>query len=1043
MKKPAGEIYLVPYSHLDTQWRWEYPTTITVYLKRTLDETFALFETYPEFCFNFTGSLRYAMIQEYYPERFERLKEYIRQGRWHIAGTCLDETDVLIPAVESMVRNILYGDRWAQKELGQSSRDYMIPDCFGFPANMPTVMAHCGINGFSSQKLTWNSAVGIPFEIGMWQGPDGEEVACALNPCKYDSHLKLPIHFNPVRLKRLQRLGETTGVWKSFQYYGVGDIGGSPTEGSVKRAIRSIRRKSKHLVVRQGAADRFFDELTDDEKAGLERYQGDLLLTNHSAGTLTSAAIMKRWNRRNEQLAFAAESAAVCAGWAAGAAYPSARIKSAWSRVVGSQMHDILPGTSTPTAYEFSQNDEVVALNTWTSVLNDAAASVAPLLKGDGELVLFNPYEESRSDLVDIELPLETDRVSLMGPDGRSYACQVGNGQFGNKVVTCSPELPPLSWSRFRIGEKPLPLEGGACIATLDDSFLMENIHYRIVVTKEGCIPSIYHKGLKRELLEKPLAYELQKERPVEFPAWNMDWKDRRKPPFCRIESGGVTTVLENGPVRCTLRISRTYQSSELVKEISLGAAAETVEFTERINWRETGCSLKLALTHTVSRPQVTTNWETARIQRGLNNEKLFEMPSRLWVDVSGGDSWGVSLLEDSKYGYDRPAEDTLRLTLLYTPAIWYIPVTGCLDQKSQDWGRHTIRYAFYAHKGDWRGTDSLARRFNQPVRHFRIPPEVESGPLDCLSLLSISTPQIGIMAVKAAEDGDGIVVRLYERYGYDLSGSLEFPSRLLEAREVNGLEKTVGDAVIENNKLHVTLSANGMRSYMVTLSGRKPKPVIDQTQLSLPLNEKLIGSNGEKRGGIFPAELVPRTIEAGPVHYRLAAGEEKDALSCCGQSIAVADNHSSLYILAGAVEDCTASIAWLDQAGRELGRSNLDVPAMTGFLGQWDRRIWKKRPRHHLGYRRDYAWINRCIGIEPGCVERRRLEWYSTHIHADGIDQAYQYRYMFTSVLDIPAQVVGMRLPKEPRIKIFAMTTLDRAVSVKNTYMLKDGFDF
>ncbi len=1043
MKKPAGEVYLVPYSHLDTQWRWEFPTTITKYLKRTLEENFDLFERYPEYCFNFTGSLRYSMIKEYYPEQFERLKKYIREGRWHVAGTCLDETDVLIPSVESMVRNILYGDRWAKKELGKSSLDYMIPDCFGFPANMPTVMAHCGINGFSSQKLTWNSAVGIPFEIGMWRGPDGQEVACALNPCKYDSHLKLPIHFNPIRLKRLNRLGEATGVWKSFQYYGVGDIGGSPTEGSVKRAIRSIHHKSKNRVVRQGAADRFFDELTSEEKAGLERYQGDLLLTNHSAGTLTSAAIMKRWNRRNEQLAFAAESAAVCASWAAGMAYPTDKIRSAWSRVIGSQMHDILPGTSTPAAYEFSQNDEVVALNTWTSVLSDAAESVAPLLKGNGELVLFNPHAEGRSDLVDIEFPTAADEVSLTDPQGRSYGCQVRNGESGNKIITCSPELPPLGWARFSIQDKPQPFEKGAYITSSHDAFLMENTHYQVKVTKNGCILSIYHKGLKRELLKKPLAYELQKERPRQFPAWNMDWKDRRKQPFCRIESGDSTMVLENGPVRCTLQISYTYQSSKLVKKISLGADSEIVEFTEHIYWRETGCSLKLALTNTVSQPEVTNNWETARIRRGVNNEKLFEMPSRLWVDVSKDDSWGISILEDSKYGYDRPREDTLRLTLLYTPAIWYIPLTGCLDQKSQDWGQHTIRYAFYAHEGDWRGTDSLARRFNQPIRHFRISKNVKSGPLDYLSLLRVSTPQIGIMAVKEAEDGDGIIVRLYERYGSRLSGYLEFPSQVLEAQEVNGLEEIVGDVVVENNKLHVTLPANGMRSYQVTLSDQKPKSVIKQTQLPLPMNEKLISANGEKGRGIFPAELVPDKIKVGPGHYRLAGGEEKDTLSCCGQSINVPRDHSILYLLAGAAENCVASITWLDETGRELDRSELDIPAMTGFVGQWDQRLWEKEPRHHLNYRRDYVWKNRCIGVVPGYIKRQRLEWYSTHIHSDGVDQAYQYGYMFTFVLDIPKQAVEIRLPEKPDVKIFAMTTMDQAVKVKSTYVLKDEFDF
>ena len=108
-------------------------------------------------------------MKDYFPDLFEKVKKYVKEGRWHVVGTCLDETDTLAPSVESMIRNVLYGDRWAKEEFGVSSNDIMIPDCFGFPANMPSIMAHCGINGFSSQKLTWNSAVGVPFDIGFWK----------------------------------------------------------------------------------------------------------------------------------------------------------------------------------------------------------------------------------------------------------------------------------------------------------------------------------------------------------------------------------------------------------------------------------------------------------------------------------------------------------------------------------------------------------------------------------------------------------------------------------------------------------------------------------------------------------------------------------------------------------------------------------------------------------------------------------------------------------------------------------------------------------
>ena len=145
----------------------------------------------------------------------------------------------------------------------------MIPDCFGFPANMPSVLANCGLIGFSSQKLTWNSAVGIPFDLGLWKGPDGNSIVSALNPGSYVAPLIPPVHRSPRRLKRMESLGKKTGIWKSFQYYGVGDIGGAPREISVKNLIQSydhMKKSDDGLVIRQGSPHQFFSEITKEEK---------------------------------------------------------------------------------------------------------------------------------------------------------------------------------------------------------------------------------------------------------------------------------------------------------------------------------------------------------------------------------------------------------------------------------------------------------------------------------------------------------------------------------------------------------------------------------------------------------------------------------------------------------------------------------------------------------------------------------------------------------------------------------------------------------
>src|SRR6266446_9332265 len=205
-------LYVVGYAHLDTEWRWEYPQVIQEYLTKTMRNNFALFEKYPHYIFNFTGANRYRLMKEYYPADFERLRHYVALGRWFPAGSSMEEGDVNSPNAESIIRQILYGNNWYRKEFGTASDEYMLPDCFGFPASLPSILAHAGIKGFSTQKLSsaWQPAPhvggpdspektpeGIPFNVGVWEGPDGRTVIAALNPLSYGSNVDYDLTKTP------------------------------------------------------------------------------------------------------------------------------------------------------------------------------------------------------------------------------------------------------------------------------------------------------------------------------------------------------------------------------------------------------------------------------------------------------------------------------------------------------------------------------------------------------------------------------------------------------------------------------------------------------------------------------------------------------------------------------------------------------------------------------------------------------------------------------------------------------------------------------
>src|SRR5579863_5587436 len=207
-KQPT--VYVVAYAHLDTEWRWEYPQVISEYIRKTMEDNFTLLDKYPHYIFNFSGANRYRFMKEYFPADYARLKKYVDQGRWFPTGSSMEEGDVNAPNAEAIIRQVLYGNNWFRKELGKASAEYMLPDCFGFPSSLPSILAHSGVKGFSTQKLVWGSSAdaggpeslektpeGTPFNVGVWVGPDGESVLAGLNPGSYgggiDTDLTKPL----------------------------------------------------------------------------------------------------------------------------------------------------------------------------------------------------------------------------------------------------------------------------------------------------------------------------------------------------------------------------------------------------------------------------------------------------------------------------------------------------------------------------------------------------------------------------------------------------------------------------------------------------------------------------------------------------------------------------------------------------------------------------------------------------------------------------------------------------------------------------------
>jgi alpha-mannosidase len=1141
-KQPT--LYVVGYAHLDTEWRWEYPKVINEYLRNTLQDNFKLFDKYPHYVFNFSGANRYRLMKEYYPADFEKLKQYVKEGRWFPAGSSMEEGDVNTPSAETIIRQILYGNDWFRKEFGKASAEYMLPDCFGFPSSLPSILAHSGVKGFSTQKLVWGSSApgggpesreqtpeGTPFNVGVWVGPDGESVLAGLNPGSYngdvvtdlskplpapkpdpaisdlqtkirDLQSKLhqarqnntPVDRNDIRqlnnlrqdlqdrrrdeayrdlelfqnnwAQRVELNGKVSGVLTDYHYYGTGDIGGSPREDSVKRLEAIVTKGSTTLPpngeeyddefdqeppqaegppvqvgegpvhIISSSAEQMFLDISSTEAAGLPRYTGEMELTNHSAGSLTSQAYQKRWLRKEELLAEAAEEASLAAEWLGARPYPLQRLNDAWTLQMGGHFHDLAAGTATPRSYEFAWNDDVIALNQFAGVLTNATQAVASGLNTQTQgipVVVFNSLGIPREDVVEatLDFPGGTpNAVHVVGPDGKEAPAQISNGK-----VLFLAKVPSIGYAVYDV--QPGAASSESQLKVTNDS--LENQYYRVKLNSDGDVQSIFDKGINKELLAAPARLAISHDNPKQWPAWNMDWDQEQAAPKAYVSGPAKVRVAEEGPVRVAVEVSRDTAGSHFTQMIRLSAgdAGKRVEFGNVIDWNTKESNLKASFPLTASNHVATYNWDIGTIQRPTAEPKKFEVPSHQWIDLTDDTGeYGATILTDCKNGSDKPADNTIRLTLIRTPGV----AGGYPDQATQDMGHHEFVYGIAGHGSDWRHgqTDWQGQRLNEPLIAFTT--ARHAGDLGKeFSLVKIDNPRIRLLALKKAEQGDEWILRMVELDGHPQPKvRVSFAAPITAAREVNGQEQPVGSATVDTGALITSFTAYQPRSFALKL-GSAPVQLagVHSTPVDLHYTATVASNNGEKsgagfdgKGNAYPAEMLPPEITFNDVHFRLAAAKtgSPDAVVAKGQTIKLPAGHfNHLYLLAASDGDQKAKF---DVGGKTV---ELNVEDWGGFIGQWDDRQWSSIDSEHDKY-------GEMTGIKPGYIKRADLAWYCSHHHNPaGQNVAYSYSYLFAYDVDLPPAAQSVKLPDSPKIRILAMSVAEENPDLKPAQPLYD----
>jgi alpha-mannosidase len=770
-------LFSAGHAHIDVAWLWTLGQTRRK-SERTFHTVLRLMEQFPDYKFTQSQPQLYDYIRQDQPELFEAIKERVADGRWEPTGGMWVEADCNISGGESLARQFLFGRKFFRDHFGADAESPILwlPDVFGYAWNLPQLIREAGLEYFFTIKIGWSQYNRMPWDSFWWQGLDGTRVLTHFSPTPADGGGSYASTYNAKATPE-----SALGTWTNFQQkeqshdllmaFGYGDGGGGPTREMLEN-IREMAAFPALPRVRHAKAIDFFRALEANSGDQLPIWKGELYLEYHR-GTYTTQARNKRANRKSEFLLHDAEFLATCAMLVSEFQYPQTAINRAWELVCLNQFHDIIPGTSIAPVYVESQAQYAEVRQLAEQVQSDALNAISDALNSD--LLFINPTSF-------------TQRALVFVPDGSSIDPEFPNQAVAGGVLVHCENLEPhsvsdssgqfFSWHELEVSPRHL-----------------ENEFLRVELNEAGDITRIFDKENGREVLPPgAIANQLQafEDRPKFWDAWDIDifYDDK----MWLADSAESITVIESGILRATIEIKRRILNSTVTQRISLDHFGRKLDFDTHIEWREKHILLKVAFPVDILTPTATYEVQWGHVERPTHRNTSwdwarFETAAQKWVDVSEGD-YGVSLLNDCKYGHDiqdtTPDGALMRISLLRSPT---------LPDPTADQGEHHFRYSLLPHTGPV-GAETIKQAYllnNPPFlfeRHSKEQTEQNHERSSLLhELISAENENVVIETVKSAEDGDGIIVRLYESLRQRGTVTLRTSFPLVAAWRTNLLE--------------------------------------------------------------------------------------------------------------------------------------------------------------------------------------------------------------------------------------------------------------
>ncbi len=808
------------HAHLDVAWRWPYWRTRQK-IAHTISNVLALMERYPYYYYSQSQPQLLQWLKEDLPEVYARVKERVAEGRFELVGAMWVETDCNLTSGESLIRQILHGTRFMQREFGIRPRHIWEPDVFGYSAALPQIMRGCDIPVFMTTKISWNQFNRMPYDTFLWRGIDGSEVlAHFITAPGLNTNTTYYTYNGPLRPS------DMTGTWTNYRQQAIndsllylcgwGDGGGGPTEDQLE-SMQTMADLPSFPLVRMGRVDEYFATLYEHvwEHPRLPTWVGELYLEYHR-GTYTSQARNKQANRQAE---FFYREVELLNAWASiyGMSSRQEQLHEGWSRILLNQFHDVLPGSSIREVYEDTERIYAEVRAIGEQIRNEALAVLHEHLGVGGQEIMFlNTLPWERTD------PIQIANVHLQGVE----SIQTTTDWDGNELLLLDGiRVPPCGASivSSNIAVHSEEMDQACSVTSTDDgNIVLHNPYYDLEFDRHGEIRRLYDNRAERNVLapgqtgNQLIAYE---DRPLRFDAWDIDLYYEEKP--YPLHEAAHIRVIEEGPVRATVEIGRHFLSSRITQRISLWRSSPRIDFATEIDWHEHQILLKTAFPVAINSMRATYEIQFGSVERPTHRNTSwdmarFEVCAHRWVDLSEG-GYGVSLLNDSKYGHDIH-DNVMRLTLLKS---------GIDPDADADQGLHRFTYSLLPHLGDWREAETVRRAYE-----LNVPIHVSSGKhavssqsatdvvnIAVHSFLYTDCPHVVVETVKPAEDGDGLIVRLYEAHNQRGRGSITFASAIISAQECNLLEEPIADAFHEGHTLEFQVRPFEIKTFRVRLA--------------------------------------------------------------------------------------------------------------------------------------------------------------------------------------------------------------------------------